>query len=394
MKNKHTFMRLLAVLVMIVPLLAACGQPTPQVVEKIVKETVIVQGTPVVVKETSVVKETVIVKETSIVEKQVVVTPTVVPATPLPAVSIPFKNPDTVISASIGEPESLDPAWTYETSGGEIEQNIYEGVIFFNREKVDAFVPALAEKWTVSADGLTYVFNIRKGVKFHKGGTLEPHDVAYSLQRGLLQDRSEGPQWMMLGPILDAGTIKSYAEEIAKVDDFEKVPAATLTQVGQEVLNAIKADDAAGTVTIKLKTVTPWFLQLLAQPMGAVLDMEWQIQAGDWDGKADTWKKWTDPAAEKSVLFNQANGTGPYSLEAWKPGEDITLVANAGYWRTDPIWEGGPKGPPDQARRLQAGGRVGHPPRYGAGRRCRFLRASSRLCLPGGSDGQGKDHRQ
>ncbi len=44
----------------------------------------------------------------------------------------------------------------------------------------------LADEWSISDDGLTYTFHIREGVKFHKGGTLEPHDVAYTFHRNML----------------------------------------------------------------------------------------------------------------------------------------------------------------------------------------------------------------
>jgi peptide/nickel transport system substrate-binding protein len=39
------------------------------------------------------------------------------------------------------------------------------------------------------------------------------------------------------------------------------------------------------------------------------------------------------------------NGTGPYRLESRTPGEEIVLVLNEDYWRTEPIWAGGPSGP-------------------------------------------------
>ncbi|NLS77672.1 MAG: ABC transporter substrate-binding protein [Chloroflexi bacterium] len=336
MSIKNKAWRWLVVAAMLLPVLAGCAQPTPEVIEK-----------PVTV----VVEKEVTVKETVVVEKEkevvVVVTPTAVPtaaATPLPAVNIPFKNPDTFIVATIGDPETLDPAWTYETAGAGIESNIYEGLVFFNREQVTEFVPALAESWTISDDGLTYVFNIRKGVTFHQGGTLEPHDVAYSLQRGMLQDRAGGPQWMMLEPIFGYSSIKDLAMDTAKVDDFAKVDAASLVAVAELVKAAVVADDAAGTVTLKLATPAPWFFQVLAQNFGAVLDMEWMVEKGDWDGASDTWTKWTDPAQEATVLFNVANGTGPYMLEKWEPGVEITMVANDKYWRTEPMWEGGPSG--------------------------------------------------
>ena len=37
-------------------------------------------------------------------------------------------------------------------------------------------------------------------------------------------------------------------------------------------------------------------------------------------------------------------GTGPYKLDHWTPQQEIVMVANENYWRTEPIWEGGPSG--------------------------------------------------
>ena len=96
-------------------LLAACGAP----------EVVTVEVTRMVEGQTQV--------------EQVVVTATPEPAegeAPLAVISPEFKNPDTyVVITGAGEPETLDPAWTYETAGSTIEANIYEGLVWFNREQ-------------------------------------------------------------------------------------------------------------------------------------------------------------------------------------------------------------------------------------------------------------------
>lgn len=355
--DSKKIVRWLAVLAMLLPVIAACAQPTPQVITKV--ETVVVEKEvpvekevvqTVVVEKERVVEQTKIVRETVVTEKEVVrvVTPTPEPeeeATPLPAFDVDFKNPDTWIYATIGEPETLDPAWTYETAGSEIEQSIYEGMVFFDREDAESFVPALAEDWEISDDGLTYTFYIREGVTFHEGGTLEPHDIAYSMQRALLQDRLDGPQWMTIDPVLGYGSIKNMAMDIAGVESWDEVGEDAIVETAERVKEAIVADDQAGTVTINLQSPTPWFLQLLSQPFfGAALDMEWMVEQGAWDGESDTWVQWNDPAQEETVLFDQANGTGPYMLDHWTPGEEIVLVANENYWRTEPIWEGGPSG--------------------------------------------------
>jgi peptide/nickel transport system substrate-binding protein len=146
-----------------------------------------------------------------------------------------------------------------------------------------------------------------------------PDDVAYCLQRGLLQDRSGGPQWVLLDPILGVTAIDDLAKEVGDVKACEKVKEAISVQ--------------GDNVVIKLRIPFAPMLQILAGTWGAVLDKEWMIQQGDWDGKCDNWRKWHDPAAEKSTIFNRANGTGPYKLEKWTPNEEIRFVRFDGHWR-------------------------------------------------------------
>ena len=276
-------------------------------------------------------------------------------ATEAPAANIPAGPPsDILVYAWQGEPESLDPHWSYESQGLGIAANLYDGLVGFKQGSPDDFVPALATEWELSDDQLTYTFKLRPGVKFHSGGTLEPHDVAYTLQRGMLQDRSNGPMWLLLKPILGTSSIEALAIAEAGIEPaadgtaptLADVPAEALAAACQKAKDAVVADDAAGTVTIRLAAATPWFLQLMAAPFGAIFDQEWQVEQGDWDGDCATWAQWHGPAAEKSPIFDKANGTGPYSLDSWKKGESITLLANDGYWRAEPAWEGGPSGPP------------------------------------------------
>jgi peptide/nickel transport system substrate-binding protein len=300
--------------------------------------------------------QTVEVVKTQIVE--VAGTPMVVTATPEPVkteelkqVSPEFKNPDTfTIVDGAGEQETLDPAWTYETRGSGIESNIYEGLVWFNREKTDEFIPALATEWSVSDDGLTWTFTIRQGVTFHEGGTLESHDVAYTMHRNMLQGRIDGPEWIayeaFFGPNLAMASSKEFAAAYIGKETFEELSPADLKKVCEDILAKVVADDAAGTVTLNLTEPTPWMLAITASNfLGAIVDSEWMIEQGDWDGTCDNWTQWADPAAEDTLLFDRANGTGPYKLDHWTPGEETVLVANENYWRTEPMWEGGPSGP-------------------------------------------------
>ena len=340
MFNKKKLFVVFAMLIIASMVLSACAQPQPE--PETIIQTVVV--TELVEKE----GETVV--ETRIVEVEVQVTPTPEPEEtepPLAAISPEFKNPDTLmIITGAGEQETLDPAWTYETRGGGVETNIYEGMVFYNKTRTDEFIPILSTGWEVNETGDVWTFDVREGVTFHEGGTLEPHDVAYSIHRALLQDRIDGPHWMTLEAFFGQYAIQDMAMEIGGVDSFDAVSDAALVETCEMVKAAVVADDEAGTVTYNLFTSTPWFLSMLTQPfMGGVTDMEWMVENGAWDGSCETWVDFNDPPAQNTILFNVANGTGPYKLDYWTPGEETVLVANENYWRTEPMWEGGPSGP-------------------------------------------------
>lgn len=73
------------------------------------------------------------------------------------------KNPDTITYATIGDPESLDPSWAYDTASGTVIFNVYETLLFLKKDSTTEFVPMLATSWDISSDGLTYTFHILRG---------------------------------------------------------------------------------------------------------------------------------------------------------------------------------------------------------------------------------------
>ena len=128
-------------------------------------------------------------------------------ATEAPAATGPKSADPTTIVVAESEVgiDTLDPALAYDTASGEIIQNVYDTLVFYDGDKTDAFVPQLAESWDLSADGKTYTFKIRSGVKFHEGQDLTASDVAYSFQRGLLQGGYSSPQWLLSEPFFGVG---------------------------------------------------------------------------------------------------------------------------------------------------------------------------------------------
>ena len=249
------------------------------------------------------------------------------------------KDPTTYVAALIGEPETLDPALAYETAGGEIIQNVYETLVFYDGIATDKFVPQLAESWELSDDGTVWTFKIREGVKFHDGADMTPSDVAYSFQRGLLFGGTAGPQWLLAEPFFGVGVddVSLLVDPEGNLyDDQAGVAAAdaeTLKAACEKVTGAIVADDAAGTVTMTL--AQPWgpFLPTIAQSWGSVMDQDWTVANGGWDGSCDTWQNYYAVPSESDPLTTIMNGTGAFKFDHWTQGEELVLVRNDDYWR-------------------------------------------------------------
>ena len=77
--------------------------------------------------------------------------------------------------------DSLDPHEALAAGTREILFNIYEGLV--KPDSNGDLKPAVADEYSVSEDGLTYTFHLRKGVKFHNGKDVTADDVLYSIGR-------------------------------------------------------------------------------------------------------------------------------------------------------------------------------------------------------------------
>ncbi len=247
-------------------------------------------------------------------------------------------DPTTFTVASFGDVDTLDPALSYDTASGEKIQNLYETLVFYDGEATDKFVPQLAEELpAVSEDGTVWTFKIREGVKFHEGGDLTPSDVAYSFQRGLLQGGYSSPQWMLAEPFFGVGLddITLLVDEGASADDREALMAndpAVLKAACETVQSKIVADDAAGTVTMTLAQAWGPFLPTIANGWGSIMDKEWVIENGGWDGTCDTWQNTYGMTSAEDPFTPIANGTGAFKLDHWTPGTEFVMTKFDEYW--------------------------------------------------------------
>lgn len=78
-------------------------------------------------------------------------------------------------------PPTLDPYFTTSIATRNVAMHVFEQLL--TRDENNDVIPELAASWTVSPDGLEYVFKIREGIKFHNGKSLTSSDVKASFER-------------------------------------------------------------------------------------------------------------------------------------------------------------------------------------------------------------------
>jgi peptide/nickel transport system substrate-binding protein len=102
-----------------------------------------------------------------------------------PSIALPVlsdANLDGKLILNVGaEPSTFNPLLYTDSASGEIIDYIFNGLIKIN-ESLE-FEPDLAEKWTISEDGLTYRFYLRRDVQWHDGQPFSVDDVAFTIDR-------------------------------------------------------------------------------------------------------------------------------------------------------------------------------------------------------------------
>ena len=190
------------------------------------------------------------------------------------------------------DPETLDPARITDTYGRAVSQQIFDGLVQFDQTL--AVKPALAEFWRASRDGLTWTFELRKGVKFHHGREVVADDVVFSFTR-----------------LLDPKT-KSGAAEL-----FMNIKGAREFARGQ-------ARTVSGLVAIDRHTVQVT-LDEAAVPFITVIPV----------GQAKILPR--DLVESQGAAFGaQPVGTGPFKFARWERGKEIVLGANPGHFDGSP----------------------------------------------------------
>ncbi|TIT24857.1 MAG: ABC transporter substrate-binding protein [Mesorhizobium sp.] len=203
---------------------------------------------------------------------------------------------------------TADPHINYTLQYFQINYVLYDGLVTYKKagDKTGFEVVAdLAESLPqVENGGKTYVFKLRKGIKFADGSDVTTKDVVASFQR----------IFKISGPT--AGT---FYKGIVGADACLKAPATCTLDGGLSV------DDAAGTITFNLVQPDAEFLQKLAVPHASILPASAPLKDAG-----------TDP-----IL-----GTGPYMIASYDPNKLMKIVRNPHFkeWSK----EAQPAGYPDE----------------------------------------------
>ncbi len=217
---------------------------------------------------------------------------------------------------------TIDPAKAYDDASMEALWNVYETLIWYDGPNTEKFVPVLAsqvptvENGGITNEGKTFTFPIRKGVTFHNGNSLTSEDVEYSLERAMICDPNGGPMWMLLEALIGTGSTRKDGKLKEGIVD--------------KIAKSVEVD--GDNVVIKLPAPYPPIMSIFVSSLCAIIDKEWAIENGCWDGKYENAAKFAGPKEGDEPLAKIANGTGPYKLKEWIPADRMVYEQFDGYW--------------------------------------------------------------
>lgn len=174
---------------------------------------------------------------------------------------------------------SMDPHDYDETVTNAINLHIFDTLISYDHKLQST--PGLAESWEIKEDGLTWVFKLREGVKFHNGNDFTADDVIYSYDRAKNNEISSNKSYV------------ANIESMNKVDDYT------------------------------LELVTPFPYSLLLSDLKNVMIID---------------KEYTESMTDEEIALNPI-GTGRYKFVEHVKEDHLDLVLNEDYWGEKPSIE-------------------------------------------------------
>lgn len=226
------------------------------------------------------------------------------------AVPAPVTNASgaTIVMYEAGEPEHLDPAIDWETAGGEVIQNTYDTLFFYNSSDLASKpVGLLARGYDVSADGTVYTIYLKDDLKFANGDKLNASAVKYSWDRGVICNLDP---WN--------GEISTWFKGAGDYMDSNQTEADVKAY---KDLNTIKVINET-TLQVTLSKPYPYFIAMTTFTAMAIVNPNLVEANGG-----------IVPNEVSPYLENATAGSGAFVLDKWAHEDSVTLVKNPNYWR-------------------------------------------------------------
>lgn len=214
--------------------------------------------------------------------------------------AVQMGNRTQVLHRGIGHDlADLDPHLATQASDYNVLSSLLEGLV--SEDPVDLHpVPAVAERWDVSTDGLVYTFHLRSDARWSNGDPVTAQDFIGSFRR-------------MLTPSL-AADYASLLYIVQGAEAFNKGQIKDFSQVG------FAAPDPR-TLRITLDRPAPYFLSQLNHTAWFPVHLATIEKYGPVDRRGNDWAR-----------PGRFVGNGPFTLKQWRTGQSIVVEKSATYW--------------------------------------------------------------
>lgn len=205
-------------------------------------------------------------------------------------------NAQALVVCSEASPDFLNPQFSGQNTAYDVAAQLYDRLVATERGG-SQIIPSLAESWTISDDGLSYTFKLRKGVKWHANKSFTP-------TRELNAD----------------DVLFTFNRQFDEAHPYYKVGGSNYAFFNEIVRPSLKAVEKVDDMTVRLvlsKPNSPLLSALSVEPM-SILSAEY----------ADAMTK-----AKTQEQVNQAPiGTGPFSLVAYQKDATVRFKAVPDHW--------------------------------------------------------------
>ncbi len=226
-------------------------------------------------------------------------TPTVRMETSGTPIGAPIRRVAQVLRLGSPEPLTLDPGHGADAASLLIIGQLFEGLV--GQDANGEIVPLVAERWDVSADGLTYTFHLRQGPRWSDGKPVTARDFEWAWKRNL-----------------DPITASTQAEPLLAIRNAERIYLER--NLDPQELGVTAANDR--TLVVELERPAAHFLANAALPALLPLRQDTVERNGE---------AWVEAV---NILTN-----GPFQVREWTHGVQIVLERDPDYWGSSPTIE-------------------------------------------------------